>query len=245
MHVWYVQYGDNIETGDMSQIIPAVQTEIIKTDPNAVVQEVKLLPYTLGFYVNHPTYQEVRLSDGTRMIIDSLKLPPGAIAPDGTLNVNLADLEHGQLLATIAIIAIAAAIAFIVASLVIGLVVIPLFLNYLMETRTYTCPGNPATPDVPCGLHHMNPTDPTSAPQTFGTRTEFLAHLAASHPAAYTLLNQKGILSSQFSGSGSSWWENLGNIDWTWVIVGIIAIGGLISIPAIAKALRKKKSENE
>jgi len=62
VHVWYIQYGDNIHQLDPMTMYEQALTEIKKTDPDASIEEVRVYQYQMAFYVNHPTWTQARIA---------------------------------------------------------------------------------------------------------------------------------------------------------------------------------------
>jgi hypothetical protein len=213
VHVWYINYGDNADTLKVTpESIQDLQQRIVAEDPNAKIEEIRLLPLTVGVKVNHTTWTTAKLADGTVLIYDKERLI-GPVA-----------------LVIIAILAITAI-------WVTYWVEVPAYMQaklaYVQETTQYPCPGDPSRPNQPCGLH----TDAQGNPLMFQSKELLRDHMASAHPEAFAYLVDNDLVDRDL-GSQKAWYEQV--LEWIPVIV--ILIGAAIFIPLITKFIPSKEA---
>jgi len=196
VHVWYVEYGDTAHNIDPSAVYEGVLAEIRKNDPAAYIEEIRQYPYQIAFYVNHPTWIKTRTGLGSTK--EELYDPITIIILCG-IGITVFLLTLGWVIQTTT--------------------------NYIMETRTYPCPGDPSKPETEeCALHH----DAEGNVLTFKGYSALLLHMSAAHPTALQTLKNYG---------ATNWWEQIPNI----IIIIAILIGAAIFVPLITKLIPSKE----
>ena len=193
VHVWYISYGDNADQLQVtSQAVQDLKQRIQTEDPNAVVEEIRLLPFTVGVKVNHTTWTTMKRADGTVLVYDKQRL----IGP--------------IFLVVLAILAIAAIwITTYVAT------TIQAHISYLMETIQYPCPGDPNRPNEECGMH----TDAQGNVLVFTGKEALRAHMASAHPTALTYMVDNDLVDRDL-GTQKAWYEQI--VEWIPVIIMLI-----------------------
>ena len=179
VHVWYVSYGDNADQLQVtSQAVQDLKQRIATEDPNAVLEEIRLLPFTVGVKVHHTTWSTMKQADGTVLVYDKQRL----IGP--------------IFLIVLAILAITAiwVTAYVATT-------IQAHITYLVETIQYTCPGDPNRPNEECGMH----TDAEGNPLVFTGKEALRAHMAAAHPTALQYLVNNNLIGQDWYAQIAGW----------------------------------------
>jgi len=168
VHVWYISYGDGAEQIPVTPAaVQDLKQRIQTKDPNAVLEEIRLYPFTVGVKVNHTTWTTMKQADGTVLVYDKEKL----IGP--------------IFLVVLAILAITAIwVTYFVTT------TIQAHIAYLVETVQYTCPGDPNRPNEECGMH----TDAEGNPLVFTGKEALRAHMASAHPTALEYLVNNNLI---------------------------------------------------
>lgn len=211
VRLWYIQYGEGAETVDPQTVVPAVQRIIKEKDESANLEEVRLLPLTIAFKVNHPNYKVVRINGKKRLVDIRTVNNPAFPVP---------------LIVWIVVAVIGAAIAAWMYSELNK--TIRAYLEYCIETIERPCPGDPACHEGECCLH----LDAEGNPLVFPDKTSYLAHIASAHATAYQWMDDSGVLNRDL-GEDKAWYEQILDI----LPVIIILIGAAIVVPLIIKVI--------
>jgi hypothetical protein len=201
VHVWYISYGDNADQIQVtSAAVQDLKQRITTKDPNAVLEEIRLLPFTVGVKVNHTTWTTMKRADGTVLVYDKQQL----VGP--------------IFLVVLAILAITAiwVTAYVATT-------IQAHISYLMETIQYPCPGDPNRPNEECGMH----TDAQGNVLVFTGKEALRAHMASAHPTALTYMVNNNLVDRDL-GTQKAWYEQI--VEWIPVVIMLIGAAIVIPL---------------